>query len=473
MQTQCTRESMEFQPSGRRRVVGEFDGGSITTDGGVLLLREVEKATGIIQGFSRCLEDFRAPHLIRYTVEDLIAQRVYGLALGYEDLIDHEELRQDGALALAVGKDPPGRDAVSGESQETVPLAGKSTLNRMELVPADREGTDAYHKITYDMEAVDRYFVEMFLNSYDEAPEEIILDVDATDDPVHGKQEGRFFHGYYKAYCYLPLYIFCGDHLLYSRLRRANRDPAEGTVEALMTIVEHIREQWPEVRIILRGDSGFCREEIMAWCEAHGVCYVFGIAKNARLIQQIHKQMEQARRRYLCTTMPARRFRRFRYRTLTSWSRKRHVIGKAEYLPKGANPRFIVTSLPKERMSAQRLYEDLYCARGEMENRIKEQQLCLFADRTSTATMRANQMRLWLSGVAYTLLHTLRRVGLKGTKYARARCDTIRNKLLKIGGLISVSIRRIRFLLASGYPYAELFRTVLSNLRHTYAVLRI
>lgn len=473
MQTQCNQETIEFQPAGSRKVIGGFDGGSMTSDGGVLLLREIEKATGIIQEFSNCFEDFRNAKQIKYTVEELIAQRVYGLALGYEDLMDHDDLRRDGALAIAVGKDQPELKEVAGEEKEIVHLAGKSTLNRMELVPVDREGIDRYHKIVYDTNAIDRFFTKIFLDSYEEAPEEIILDLDATDDPLHGNQEGRFFHGYYNAYCYLPLYIFCGDHLLYSRLKRANIDAAKGSVEAVTDIVRQIRERWPDVRIIIRGDSGFCREEIMAWCEDHDMDYILGIAKNSRLEKQIKKQLEKSRRTYLCTRKPSRRFRRFGYRTLSSWSRKRQVIGKAEYLPKGANPRFIVTSLPKERMSSKRLYEELYCARGDMENRIKEQQLCLFADRTSTATMRANQFRLWLSGAAYTLLNALRRVGLRGTKYARAQCDTIRNKLLKIGGLISVSVRRIRFRLATGYPYAKLFKTVLNNLHRTYAVLRI
>jgi hypothetical protein len=318
--------------------------------------------------------------------------------------------------------------------------------------------------MSYDSERLDRLLADLFLESYDHPPRQIILDLDATDDPVHGTQEGRFFHGYYGHYCFLPLYVFCEDHLLLARLRPSNLDASAGTVEELTPLIERIWERWPRTQIVLRADSGFAREEILAWCEANGIDYVFGLAKNARLIRRIAREAKQARKRFARTGRAARFFRDFSYRTLNSWSRSRRVIGKAEHLEKGSNPRFVVTSL--KNVPPKALYEDIYCARGEMENRIKEQQLDLFADRTSAATMRSNQLRLYFSSFAYLLLHHLRRVGLCGTELARAQCGTIRLKLLKIGALVSVSVRRIRLRMASGYPHADLFAQILANLRH-------
>jgi len=391
-----------------------------------------------------------------------VAQRVYGLALGYEDVNDHDQLRNDPLFAvLAERSDPMGQDRVR-ERDRGCALAGKSTLNRLEQASTDEH--HRYHKISYDPAALDRLFCDLFLESYAHPPRQIILDLDATDDPVHGGQEGRFFHGYYGHYCFLPLYIFCGEHLLGARLRPSNIDASAGTVEEVAPLVGRIRRRWPKVQIVLRADSGFAREGIMAWCEEHEVDYVFGLAKNARLIRKLAREMKRARRRYGRTQRAARFFRAFSYRTLNSWSRSRHVVGKAEFLEKGANPRFVVTSL--DRVPAQALYEDIYCARGDMENRIKEQQLDLFADRTSAARMRSNQLRLYFSSFAYLLLQYLRRVGLRGTQLARAQCGTIRLKLLKIGGLVSVSVRRVRLRLASGYPYADLFGQILCNLRH-------
>jgi hypothetical protein len=343
-------------------------------------------------------------------------------------------------------------------------LAGKSTLQRLEQCPSCAEG-DRYHRITYDSQALDRLFCEFFLESYAHEPRQIILDLDATDDPVHGGQEGRFFHGYYGHYCFLPLYVFCGEHLLRARLRPSNIDASAGTVEELAPLVEQIRKRWPKVQIILRADSGFAREQIMGWCEENGVDYVFGLAKNPRLVRKLAREMKRARRAYARTGKAARCFRAFRYRTRETWSRARRVVGKAEYLEKGPNPRFVVTSL--ETTPPQDLYEYIYCARGEMENRIKEQQLDLFADRTSAASMRSNQLRLYFSSLAYVLLQHLREFGLRGTELARAQCGTIRLKLLKIGALVSVSVRRIRFRMASGYPYVALFGQILAILRHS------
>jgi hypothetical protein len=460
MRTDCTSDQLRFQGLGRRRVEAEFDAGLVTTDAGGLLLREVAAGTRMMERIGACFTDGRDPERSEHSVANLVAQRIYGLALGYEDLNDHEQLRRDPLLATLVGKtDPLGQDRVR-ERDWGCALAGKSTLNRLEQSPS--EGT-RYHKIGYDAASLDRLLVDLFLESYDSPPRQILLDLDATDDPVHGKQEGRFFHGYYGHYCFLPLYVFCGEHLLGARLRPSNIDASAGTVEELTPLLTQIWERWPQVQIVLRADSGFAREEILAWCEVNGIDYVFGLAKNARLIRRSAGKMKQARRKFGRTGQAARVFHSFRYRTRSSWSRARQVVAKAEYLEKGANPRFVVTSL--DEVPPRALYEDIYCARGDMENRIKEQQLDLFADRTSAAPFKANQLRLYFSSFAYVLLHHLRRVGLRGTELARAQCGTIRLKLLKIGALVSVSVRRIRFRMASGYPYADLFRQVLRNLR--------
>jgi len=468
MQTECTQLEFEFQGLGKRRVVGKFDGGRISTDGGGLLLREIEKRTGILGRFAGCFTDNRDERRIEHTIEELVSQRVYGIALGYEDIIDHELLRRDWLMATIVGKaDPSGRDRKRKRDQGSA-LAGKSTLNRAEILPVGGRGTDRYKKIGYETEGIDRLLTDVYLEAHREAPGEIILDLDATDDPLHGEQEGRFFHAYYGDYCYMPLYIFAGDHLLCARLRPSNIDASKGSEEEISRIVEQIRRRWPTVRIILRGDSGFAREKLMSWCEGNGVDYVFGLSKNSRLVWQIRKQMEKARRRYLRTGVASREFRDFMYRTLKSWSRKRRVVGKAEYLPKGANPRFVVTSLSKEEYEARVLYEEVYCGRGDMENRIKEQQLYLFADRTSSHTMRANQLRLYFSSIAYVLVNELRRVGLKGTELARGQVDTIRNKLMKIGVNVTMSVRRIRFAFSSGYPFQSIFAAAYRNITGSY-----
>jgi hypothetical protein len=454
-------------------VVADFSGGRITSDAGCLLLQEVERGTAILRRFAECCTDFRHPLLIEHTVPELVAQRVYAIALGYEDINDHDELRRDALLATLVGKaDPTGADRVRARDRG-FPLAGKSTLNRLELAPAETESSHRYHKIVCRPEAVDRFFVDTFLNAYSKPQERVILDFDATDDPLHGEQDGRFFHGYYGCYCYLPLYVFCDDHLMSARLRPSNLDASMGSLEELERIVRQIRDRWPDVQIIVRGDSGFARDDLMTWCEDNGVDYVFGLAKNSRLVKKILKQLKKAKKRFWKTGRAARYYRGFRYRTLKSWSRSRRVVGKAEQLNKGENPRFVVTSLSNEEFSARELYEDLYCARGDMENRIKEQQLGLFADRTSSTTFSANQLRLWFSSVAYLLLSELRRVGLKDTELARAQCGTIRTKLLKIGALVSLSVRRIWVRCASGYPYQRIFAKILANLRAHYMPLRI
>jgi hypothetical protein len=384
----------------------------------------------------------------------MISQRVIGLALGYEDLNDHEQLRHDPLLAALVDR-----------AEVSRPLAGKSTLNRLELAP-EGDGNDRYKRIVFDTAAIDALLVNVFVQAHAEPPGAIVLDLDTTDDAIHGHQEGRFFHGYYDEYCYLPLYIFSGEHLLCARLRASNIDPAEGAVEELARMVGQIRSSWPEVRITIRADSGFSRDAIMTWCEQNRVEYVLGLARNARLERELSETMELVKAESERTQKPVRAFKDFRYRTLNSWSRERRVIGKAEYLIDKANPRFVVTSLSAAEIDAQSLYEKQYCARGDMENRIKEQKTFLFADRTSAATMRANQLRLWFSSVAYLLISALRRLGLKDTELANAQCDTIRLKLLKIGARIRITARKIWISLSSSYPFVDLFRRVYANLAH-------
>lgn len=454
MQTECTVEQLGFQAVGRREVVARFDGGQLSSDGGGLLLREVERRTEILRQFSACFRDFRDPLHVTHSVRELVSQRVFGLALGYEDLNDHDQLRHDPLVGALVDR-----------AEVLRPLAGKSTLNRLELTPEGR-GNDRYRRIVFDGEAIDAFLVNVFVQAYPVAPQEIVLDLDTTDDPIHGHQEGRFFHGYYDTYCYLPLYIFSGSHLLCARLRRANIDPSAGAVEEMERIVVQIRRSWPEVKITIRADSGFSRDAIMTWCEQNGVDYVLGLARNARLERELTELMEQVQAESQQTQKAIRMFKDFRYRTLDSWSCERRVIGKAEYLIDKANPRFVVTSLPASTVDARELYEDRYCARGDMENRIKEQKTFLFADRTSAATMRANQLRLWFSAVAYLLMDALRRLGLKDTELASAQCDTIRLKLFKIGARIRITARKIWISLSSSYPFAELFARVHANLAH-------
>jgi len=464
MTTQCTQTSFGFHDLGRREVVARFDGGNITSDAGGLLLRETERLTGIIRQFAACFSDHRDPDLIEHPAEDLIAQRIYALALGYEDLNDHDDLRHDPLLAVLVGKRDPLGQQRSRQRDRGKALAGKSTLNRLELTPVRADARSRYKKITTDRRAIQTLFTELFLQAHEQPPRRIVLDLDATDDPIHGHQAGRFFHGYYKNYCYLPLYIFCGEHLLCARLRPSNIDASAGSVKELERIVAQIHAQWPDVQIVIRGDSGFCREHIMHWCEAHDVDYVLGLAKNDRLIAELADELKQAKEQFEAGGQAARVFKDFTYQTRESWSRVRRVIGKAEHLAKGSNPRFVVTSLPTEQIAAQALYEKEYCARGDMENRIKEQQLYLFADRTSAATMRANELRLWFSSVAYTLLAALRRLGLKGTELARAQCGTIRLKLLKIGALIRVTVRKVWVSLTESCPYRRVFQEVFAQL---------
>jgi hypothetical protein len=464
MITECNPAYLDFPMLGPRQVLADFDGGAITSDGGALLLRQTEALTGIIRQFAACFDDRRDPDLVEHSVEHLLAQRVHGLALGYEDLNDHDDLRRDPLLATVVGKDDPTGKPRRRRRDRGKALAGKSTLNRLELTPVGADKESRYKKIvcrTHDVEAL---FVALFLQAHSRPPERIVLDLDSTDDPIHGHQLGRFFHGYYKGYCFLPLYIFCGDHLLLARLRPADIDAAAGSVKHLKRIVAQIRQAWPEVKIAIRADSGFCREELPCWCEQNAVDYLIGLAKNTRLVAAIAADAELARQQFEARKQPARSFAELRYQTLKTWSRERRVVAKAEHLAKGPNPRFVVTSLSVEDRAARPLYEQDCCGRGEMENRVKEQQLHLFADRTSAATMRANQVRLFCSSIAYVLLEALRRLGLAGTELAEAQCQTIRLKLLKVGALVRVTVRKVWVKLSSGSPYAEVSRRVHANL---------
>jgi len=465
MRTECTPNQLEFQGLGRRKIQGAFDGGHISSDGGVLLLREVDRRLGITARFASCFTDHRHPDLIEHSVLELVRQRVYGIALGYEDLNDHDDLMRDPLLALALGKtDPEGRERRRAQDQGKA-LASSKTLNRLELTPAGATRRSRYKKIVYDAGQVEDAMVDVFLDAFKKAPREIVLDFDATDDVLHGHQEGRFFHGYYDGYCYLPLYVTCGDHLLLARLRTSNRDASDGAVDALAYLVARIRRRWPKVRVIVRADSGFARDDLMTWCEGNGVSYVLGLAKNPRLLRKIGNELVAARALCQQTQQAARVFTAFGYRTRKTWSRMRRVIAKAEHLAKGPNPRFIVTHLPEDYAPPKDVYERLYCARGEMENRIKEQQLDLFADRTSAQTMRANQLRLWFSSFAYVLMSALRRRALNGTRMAKATCGTIRLKLLKIGAQVHISVRRFLIRLASACPYQDVFQEALRNLR--------
>ena len=452
--TQCTQSSFEFKAHYSRDVVAQFDGGTISSDGGSLLLRETDQRLNLLPRFSRCFLDGREQDRIEHSILEMVSQRVYRLALGYEDVNDHEQLRTDPLFGVLAGREEFDR-----------PLAGKSTLNRLELGQGEK---DRYKKITFWKQGVDELLVGIFLESQTKAPEQIILDVDTTDLPLHGKQEGRFFHGYYDSYCYLPLYIFCGEHVLCARLRQSNSDASAGSLAEIERIVSQIRVTWPEVKIILRGDSGFCRNELMNWCEGHDVDYVFGLARNQRLRKIIGRQMWEATEQWNGTGKPARVFAEFGYQTRKAknrgWDRERRVVAKAEHIDGKENPRFVVTSLSGEPWAAQALYEELYCARGDMENRIKEQ-FSLFADRVSAETMRANQLRLYFSVMAYVLVSGLRRLGLRATELAQAQVSTIRTKLLKIGAQVRISVRRVWISMASSYPWQSVYQQVWSNLR--------
>ena len=449
MPTECSAECFDFGVVEDRAVEAAFDAGLVTSDAGALLLEATDQAIGLVKRLAGCFHDERRPELIEHEVATLVGQRVFAIALGYEDLNDHDELRHDPLMAVLAGK-------LTAKREECAPVAGKSTLNRLELSKLE---PTRYHKISHNPMAIRNLLVDVFLESHARPPRQIVLDLDATDDPLHGEQEGRFFHGYYDCYCYLPLYVFCGRHLLVAKLRRADGDPAAGVVEEVERLVARIRAKWPNVRILLRADSDFARDVLMVWCEDNNADFLLGLGKNERLLAEIAPELERVAAKSARTGQPERRFKSFMWRTRRTWSRSRRVVAKVEWSKGEANPRFVVTSLTRRECNAKHLYEKIYCARGNMENRIKECQLDLFADRTSTATMRANQLRLWLYSMAYVLLCALRRIGLHDTDLADATCGTIRLKLLKIGALVRISVRRIRIAMASACPAAQIWGT--------------
>jgi hypothetical protein len=464
VKTECNSSQIEFEGVGKRKLVASFDAEHITSDGGLVLLERVDRRFGLMRRFANCFVDHRDPELIEHEVGELLRQRVLGICCGYEDLNDHAALRDDPLMAAVVGKaDPLGRDRRELKDKGH-PLASPSTLNRLELTPADANVDSRYRKVVYDAEKVADLFVELFLDAHPKRPKEIILDLDSTDDLIHGTQEGRFFHGYYGNYCYLPLYIFVGDFLLCAKLRTSDIDGSAGSLDEVKRIVARIKKRWPKTKFVLRADSGFARDEIMTWCEGNEVDFIFGLAKNARLEKMIVVELETVKQEAAKTGAAARMFSELRYRTLNSWSRERRVVAKAEHLGDKSNPRFVVSSFSTDRYDARALYEDLYCARGDMENRIKEQQLDMFADRTSAHTMRANQLRLWFASVAYVLMNLLRHFGLHDTELERAQVGTIRSKLLKLGALVRVSVRRIVLSLSAAAPMRDAFRRVADNL---------
>src|SRR5271166_5020566 len=467
MPTECSPALFDFLPVEGRQVVASFDGGAITSDAGALLLGQTDRAIRLTERFASCFADTRTAELVEHQVETMVMQRVVGIALGYEDLNDHDELRRDPVLAVLASK-------LEAQRSDCAPLAGKSTLNRLELSRAE---PTRYHKIGHDPAAIETLFVDLFLEAHTKAPKQIVLDLDATDDPLHGNQEGKFFHGY--GACPRAgeagpgglLLLPAALHLLRPTLagrqaapleprcrgrRRGGSRPYRGANSPPLA----------RTRILLRGDSGFTREALMAWCEANRVDYVFGLARNERLEKAIIPELITATIESIRTGKTARCFKDFSYATLDSWSRERRVIGKAEVTGGEANPRFVVTSLKRNEAGARYLYEKTYCARGDMENRIKECQLDLFADRTSTATMQANQLRLWFASMAYVLLCALRRIGLAHSQFAEATCGTIRLKLLKLGALVRVSVRRIKVAMASACPWKDEFALAHARLRN-------
>ena len=478
--TQCIPEQFTFGRVESRQVIVNFKGGTVTSDAGLTLIAGLDQKLQITSRFAGCFQDYREPNRIEHSLQSLIAQRVYGLVQGYEDLNDHEQLRHDPMLAVAVGK-------VIGSGSEEVVLAGKSTLNRIEHCPdtVDKRAESRYHRIGHDPEAIEKLFVEIFLESYLKPPAQIVLDLDVTDDQVHGSQEQAFFNTYYGGVCYAPLYIFCGKYLLVSKLRPSNVDPAEGALEQLQRVIEHIRTRWHDTHILVRGDSAYAREEIMSWCESQrGVDYVFGLARNSMLLrmtvdtQQKAKQDYEQQRETVVSFLESLLqsdleldnevtrlinssiwYRSLNYQTQKSWTRNRRVVSKVEYSASAVNIRFVVTSLTADKVPPGELYTQKYCPRGEMENRFKEQQLELFSDRTSTHTFEGNQLRVWFSSLAYVLMNALRSHCLATTELRSAQVGTIRTKLLKLGARVLVSARRVLVSISSGCPYQDIFAT--------------
>lgn len=465
--TVCFSQPILFDCLDSRQVVADFSGGFLSNDGGALLLRQIDRGLQVSASLAACFRDERDPRWVEHSLTELMSQRLIGMALGYEDLNDHNQLRRDPLLAVACEKpDPLGTNRVCAEDRGKA-LASAPTLNRLEL---GGERVDRYHKITHDPKQVEQCLLTMGVRCLPKHAQEVIVDLDATGMLLHGEQVGRHFHGYYGDYCYLPLYAFVGNIPLWAQLRTADREAADGAVEALTQIVAAIRRRMPKVRIIVRGDSGFCREPILAWCESQReVYYCLGLAQNARLVERIGPSLGAAAAEWCLTGgVPTRRFIEFEYQTLDSWSRARRVIGKAEITREGSNPRFVVTNLPAagfggeadsaERFAPAALYEQLYCARGEMENVLKQQLLDLRADRLSTHELGSNQLRLWFATFAYLLLERLRELTLQGTEWARATVGTIRARLLKVAAEVRVSVRRVVVRMCSAFALQAIYR---------------
>ncbi|MEQ8387050.1 MAG: IS1380 family transposase [Coleofasciculus sp. A1-SPW-01] len=477
--TDCIPKQFKFKPVKSRQVIADFQGGTVTSDAGLTLIADLDRKLQITSRFAACFTDYRQANRIDHSVESLVAQRLYGLVQGYEDVNDHEQLRHDPMFGLALGK-------IIGEGRQPVVLAGKSTLNRLEHCPetVTNRVESRYHRIGHNASAIEKLFVEWFLESYNQPPKEIILDLDVTDDQVHGEQEKAFFNTYYNGFCYAPLYIFCGKHLLVAKLRPSNVDPADGALEELKRVIKQIRSRWSNVGVLVRGDSAYAREEIMEWCESQvGVDYVFGLSKNNRLMQMTMETQKKARASYehhkqrvesFLETLfnpetkfpevenlvsPYVLYRSINYQTQKSWSRPRRVVAKVESNHTDVKVRFVVTSISTKKVPPGELYRQKYCPRGEMENRFKEQQLELFSDRTSTHSFEGNQLRLWFSSVAYVLMNALRGRCLAATDLRSAQVGTIRTKLLKLGARLRVSVRRVLISISSGCPYKDIFAT--------------
>ena len=458
MQTECKADRFEFQALGARRVVADFEGGHITSDAGVVLLRAYNERHAIVRRFTHCFTDYRDPDSIEFPLEQLLTQRVFAIVQGYEDINDHDTLRVDPVFAMSVGQADVTGEQRTRERDRGKPLAGKSTLNRLE-VSAERGGeTKRYHKIKPDFAKIDAFLVDVFLESYSAPPAEIVLDFDTTDATLYGDQEGRFFHGYYDDYCYTPLYVYCGDRLVAVELLSAETSAVVPAYFVLKQIIPRIRARFPQTRIVVRGDSGFGDGLLMSWCEGAGVDYVFGLSGNSRLEALIGAELQQARERFVETGEAARVFTEFLYKPVKTWECERRVIAKAEHLPDGPNPRYVVTSLSVQRYTPRALYEDFYCQRGNMENRIKEQQLDFFADRCSTHWMSSNTLRVYLYALAYVLVSGIRREALANTRLEKASCGRIRLNLLKIGALVRATVRHVWIHMSSACPYQDVFR---------------
>ena len=472
MQTESTSKLGGLQPIGRRTLVAAFDARRMTSDGGALLLREVDQLRHFFARVAGCFVDHRAHTRIEHSVEELLGQRSLGIALGYQELNDHDDLRYDPTLAMAVGKVDPLGNTRKLDRDRGRALAGHATLNRLETAPSTLDSDRPDLKILHSPQAFERLFVDLMLDAHDQPPNELIIDLDATDDRVHGTQEGRSFHGYYGHDCFLPLYIFCGEFLLAAKLRRADQDGAAGSLEEVARIVAHIREQCPRTKLIVRADSGFCRDAMLDWCESQPtVEFVIGLARNSRLAEMIKGELEHHRQVVAESGHASQSYKDLDYRTKKSGSRERRVVAKAEVLTGKDTPRFVVTSLSADEVDKRALYEDLYCARGDMENRLKAQQLGMFADRTSSHTMRANPLRLWFSSLAYVLVNDLRTVALRGTPLAKAQVWTIRVRLLKVGALVRQSVRRLVISLRSSFPLKAIWLAALAHIQQVRSEL--